>query len=165
MEKEEEKCKLPDTYFEDFQDRLYSQIALEEMQGRDKTAGYKVPEDYFEGLSQKLLSIPQTQKATTRVIPLKAKGSYWPSISIAAAMLLFLTLYYSKSEADTISLDADDIATYLYSESVDLYTQDITALLTEEELNLIIQGDSNTKEDELINYLETYTNPYDLLIE
>jgi len=165
VDKEKDSYKLPDTYFEDFQNRLHTQITLEDLIGKEKKTGFIVPEGYFEELSRKLSNIPLYRETTPKVIPFKIKNILWPSISIAAAVLLFFTLFTRDANNDSSPLEVDDIAIYLDVESPNLHTQDIAALLTEEEINTLILSDTKAEEDELINYLETYTNPYDLLIE
>ena len=161
MENNNDSYKLPETYFEDFQDRLSVQIELEELLSGKRNAGFTVPKGYFDTLAQKLLEIPNDKK----VISLRAKSWYWPSISVAAAVLVFFALYTGNSEASLEVLELEDIASYLDVETTNLYTEDIASLLTDEEINTVILGNTSAEEEELINYLETYSNSYDLLIE
>ena len=158
---------VPESYFEEFQERLKTQIELEELLGDDQTSGYIVPEGYFDTLSQKLTTIPSNQKPTTKIVSLNNKIWFWPSIGIAASVLFFLVIFTGNGATEESSLDIEDIALYLEVESSNLDTGEITALLTDEEINSILsdEGTSQEEEDDLINYLETHASPYDLMIE
>jgi hypothetical protein len=161
VKKDTKSYKLPLNYFEDFQDRLNVQIELEELLSDTKNGGFVVPEGYFDSLTQKLLKIPNEKK----VMPLKAQSWYWPSVGIAAAVLLFIALYTGNNEASLEALEIEDIASYLDVESANLYAEDIASLLTDEEISTVILGETSPEEEELINYLDIYSNSYDLLIE
>ncbi len=164
MKKEKKTYKLSENYFEDFQDRLLTQIELETLLGTEIKSGFTVPEGYFEVLSQELLKIPSQKEIKPKVLPLNIKNWFWPGVSMAATVLILFTMYLGNTEKEN-TLEIEDIATYLEIESANLHTQDIAALLTDEEINVILQDDENHKEDDIINYLETYATPYDLYIE
>lgn len=161
MKKEKETYKLPENYFEDFQNQLQAQIELEQVLGTDKKSGFTVPEDYFSMLSRKLSQIPSQPQP--KVIRLKPR--YWPVISIAATALLIFGLWFNNIDDTTDSLELDDIAAYLDTESSDLYTEDILSLLSEEDLNTIVLNDESQPDEDILNYLENYSNSYDLLLE
>lgn len=157
---------IPASYFENFQDRLKTQIELEELLGDNKTSGYTVPEGYFDTLSRKLNTIPSNQNSTTKVISLNSKNWFWPSIGIAASILFLFVLFAGNGTTEENSLDLEDIALYLEVESANLQTGEITDLLTDEDINTILAAeDTSQEEDDLINYLEIHASPYDLLIE
>jgi hypothetical protein len=80
---------------------------------------------------------------------------------------LFLLVIFTRNAAiEENSLDLEDIALYLEVESSNLYAGEITDLLTEEDINTILSDEGTSQEeDDLINYLETYASPYDLMIE
>lgn len=163
MKKDKDIYKLPSSYFEEFQDRLHTQIALEQELGMDKKSGFRVPQGYFDTLSLKLTQIPSNQEAQTKVVRLKSK--YWTAISIAAAVLLLFGLFIKNTSTSSDSIELDDIAAYLNTESTSLYTEDILSLLTEEDLNTLVIHQDTDQEEEILNYLETYSNPSDLYLE
>ena len=161
MKKKKETYKLPEDYFEEFQKQLQAQIEFEQVLGTDKKWGFIVPEDYFSTLSQKLTQIPSSPQPKT----LKLKPRYWPAISIAAAALLIFGLWINNIDNTTNSLEVEDIAAYLDTESSDLYTEDIVSLLSEEDLNIIVLNDDPQADEDILNYLENYSNFYDLILE
>jgi len=161
VKKEKETYKLPDNYFEEFRNQLQTQIELEQVLGPDKKSDFTVPEDYFSTLSRKLTQIPSQTEA--KVIRLKPR--YWPAIGIAAAVLLIFGLWVNTTDATDNPLELDDIAAYLDTESADLSTEDILSLLSEEDLNTIVLTDESQPDEDILNYLENYSNSYDLLLE
>lgn len=163
MKKEKDNHKLPPDYFEDFQERLEAQIELERLTGGQRESGFKVPEKYFDTLLQKLTQIPSQHEIESKLVHLKP--NYWPAISIAAAALLLLGIIMSYNRTPQHTIEIEDIALYVAIENTDFYTEDITALLTDEDINAIILNDETHPEEEIINYLEIYSNPYDLLLE
>lgn len=162
MKKEKQTYQTPPNYFEEFQDRLQSQLALEEVLGDIKTGGFIVPENYFSTLSRKLSQIPAQQITEPKVIKLKPR--YWSAVAIAASVLLLLGLWINNNSFTQSTSDIDDIAAYLDTESTTLYTEDILSLLSEEDLSSIVLTEDAQDED-IINYLETFSNPYDLELE
>lgn len=163
MKKEKQTYHTPPQYFENFQDRLESEIALQEILGDQKTSGFTVPENYFSTLSRKLSQIPtQQQNPEPAVIQLKPR--YWSAIAVAASALLLFGLWINTNNSTTNTADIEDIAAYLDTESATLYTEDILSLLSEEDLNSIVLSES-TQDQDIIDYLETFSNSYELELE
>ena len=161
MKKEEEKYKIPSNYFIEFQSKLQTQIELEQLVGSQRNAGFTVPDDYFSTLSRKLSQIPLEQKS--KVTTLQTR--YWPAIGIAATALLVFGLWLNNINKESDAVALDDIAAYLDTESADLHTEDILSLLSEEDLNTILLNDESQPDDDIIHYLENYSNAYDILLE
>ncbi|MFC4635610.1 hypothetical protein ACFO3O_16990 [Dokdonia ponticola] len=152
--------KIPENYFIDFQERLHVQIEFEEIVGTKKTTGFTVPKGYFANFPEKVLQ--QTAKPTKVVSLFKTKWIY--AVASVAAILLFLFIlepFDTKYTFDAI--ENDTIAEYLETNTV-LSAYDVGELLTDEELENI----SNTiqlEDTEVLDYLDTITDPYDLMIQ
>jgi len=163
MKKEKDTYQLPSGYFEDFQSRLQVQIELEELLGKANKGGYIVPENYFDTLSLRLSQIPTQQEKSVKVITLKPKK--WQAVSVAASIAILFALFLGNIDTGQKTIATEELSAYLDIESANLHAEDILALLSEEELNAINFNDENHPEDEIINYLETYSNNYDLILE
>jgi len=155
--------KIPENYFVDFQERLHVQIEFEKIVGIKKATGFTVPEGYFAHFPEKVSQqIKQTTHPTKVVSLFKTKWIY--AVASVAAMLLFLLIlepFDTQYTFDTI--ENDTIAEYLETNTV-LSSYDVGELLTDEELENI----SNTiqlEDTEVLDYLDTITDPYDLMIQ
>lgn len=164
MKKEKETYQLPSGYFEDFQDRLQVQIELKGLVGTHSNSGFKVPDDYFNTLSQKLAHIPENQEESSPTV-IRLKTKKWQAIGIAAAIALVFGLLTRNTITTTESLEIEELTAYLETESTFLYTQDILSLLSEEDLNSIVLNDEVQSEEDILNYLDSYSNTYDFTLE
>lgn len=154
--------KVPENYFVNFQERLQVQIEFEEIVGAKKATGFIVPEGYFSNFPEKVLQ--QTVTPTKVVSLFKPKWIYAVASVAAVALFLFILDPFNKEEYTFDSIEDDTIAEYLETNTIYLSTYDVGELLTDEELENI----SNTiqlEDTEVLNYLETITDPYDLMIQ
>lgn len=161
MKTDKDTYQLPTTYFEEFQERLQTQLELEKLLGSNKS-GFLVPEHYFDTLLQKLTQIPSHHKSP-KVVPINKKK--WQTISIAAAITILFGLFIGNTFTTSDTLETEVLTAYLDIESTTLHTEDILALLSEEELNTMILTDATDSEDEILDYLETYSNSYELILD
>jgi len=153
--------KVPENYFINFQERLQVQIEFEEIVGLKKEAGFTVPDDYFSNFSQKVLQ--QTQQPTKVVSLFKSKWMY--AVASIAAILLFIFVLNPFSTTTTFdSLENDTIAAYLETNNSFLSAYDLGELLTDEELENL-SNEIQLEDTEVIDYLNTTTDPYDLMIQ
>lgn len=153
--------KVPENYFIDFQERLKVQIEFEEMVGAKTATGFTVPNGYFANFPEKVLQ--QTEQPTKVVSLFKTKWLF-AAASVAAIVLLLFILKPFNTEYSFDSIENDTIAEYLETNTVFLSAYDVGELLTDEELENL----SNTielEETEVLDYLETITDPYDLMIQ
>ncbi len=156
--------KIPENYFIDFQERLHVQIEFEEIVGTKKATGFTVPDGYFANFPEKVSQqIKQTEQPTKVVSLFKTKWLY-AAASVAAIVLLVFILKPFDTTYTFDSIENDTIAEYLETNTVFLSAYDVGELLTDEELENI----SNTielEDTEVLDYLETITDPYDLMIQ
>ncbi len=151
---------IPNDYFVSFQDRLATQIAFEELVGTSKSAGFIVPDGYFDTLPTRII----TNTTTSKVVQLSKAKWYYAVASIAAILaVLFFVIPSSISSTSFEDLESNSITTYLELEDSSLSEYDLGSLLSDDELNNL--SESITLEDtELIEYLNTTTDSYDLMI-
>lgn len=154
---------IPNDYFVSFQDRLATQIAFEELVGTTKESGFKIPDDYFDTLPEKIKTTIYTD--TVKVVQI-SNVKWWYAVASIAAILaiLFFVIPSSVTSTSFEDLESNSITTYLELEDSSLSEYDLGALLSDEELNNL--SESTTVEDaELIEYLNTTADPYDLMIQ
>ncbi|GAA4239049.1 hypothetical protein GCM10022291_31860 [Postechiella marina] len=117
--------KVPKDYFSNLEDRLMSEIKLNQTV---KDSGFKAPDDYFNTLESNILS-KVSKKEPTKVIPLFNKKNLLYITSIAAAVLLLFNLSIFEKETKWDTLDADTVENYILNGNVGTY--EIASLLLE----------------------------------
>ena len=139
--------KVPKGYFDQVEDGVLSQLASENL---PKTTGFKVPKSYFSDVDDDILSkIEATGDSKVRSIGLR-RTFYYIS-GVAAALLLFFTIYNYNASADEISIDM--VESYFETNSMDSY--ELAELLIESELMSIddIKFEPEIDDLELESYL------------
>lgn len=174
--------KIPENYFEEFENQLMQRISFEETtpkisagfktpdnyfesfedrvmqsisfeENTEKiTTGFKIPENYFENFEDRIISKIQSEEKPVKVISLWQRRSIWIS-GIAATMILSLGAYIYFNELNTQNnITAQEYLAY----SSDLSTYEIANELTDAEITKL--------ENELVlldkNETEKYVNEY-----
>lgn len=144
--------KIPENYFDSFEDRLMQRISFEVKNEKIDT-GFIIPEDYFKSFEDKIMQKVLTTNNETKVISLWRRKSVWIS-SVAAAIVISLgTFLYFNNTNSSINLDSQEYLAY----SSDLTTEDIVNHLTDEDIdaleNELAQVDSNAAETYINEYL------------
>ncbi|NAS30272.1 hypothetical protein GTQ40_04765 [Flavobacteriaceae bacterium R38] len=159
--------KVPEKYFEGFENRLFEKIHDLE-HSIPKKEGFKVPEKYFESFEENLFRKYNTPE-TSKVIRLKKYKSYYYIVTgIAASLVLFLMIRFftPTDQLNFATLEHEEIENYLYANESSLNAYDIVQEFNDMELKEISLTDEILEEDdELIDYLNENTNAYDELIE
>ncbi len=151
--------KVPEDYFESFEERLFGKIAEEAL---PKKPGFKVPNDYFDGLETKILSKIKSEK-TIPVIPLYRRKAFLYATSIAACLLLAFFIFIGETTQE-VTLDIADIEAYLDDDGLDYDAYDVAQFLNEEDLeNLSLE--TIFSEENLETYLLEHLDNNTLLIE
>lgn len=166
---------------------------MEDPKNISKSNDYKVPEDYFTHLQERIhiqiefeeiigvkketgfivpdgyfsnfsrKIVQQTQEPTKVISLFKNRWTY--SLASVAAILLLLFILNPFSTTTTFdSLEDDAIATYLETNNSYLSAYDLGELLTDEELDTLSE-EIQLEDTEVIDYLNATTDPYDLMIQ
>jgi len=152
--------KVPKSYFDDFEERIFSKIKEEQL---PKESGFKVPESYFENLEEQILQRVTTSEKT-KVIPLYKRKAFIYVTSIAACVAMVLLLYPgTTSTQDAVQIA--DIETYFDEEGLDWDSNDIALLLNEEDLENLPINTTLFSEESIENYLLENFDDTTLLIE
>lgn len=174
--------KIPENYFEQFEEQLMQRITFDETTQKTSTGfktpedyfntfedrllqrinfeennkkiatGFNIPEDYFECLEDKIISKISSEKKPVRIISLWQRKSVWIS-GIAATLIISIGTYFYFNQVET----QNNISTKEYlAYSSDLSTYEIANELTDAEITKL--------ENELVlldkNETEKYVNEY-----
>ena len=121
--------KAPKDYFDNLEDRLMSEIKLNETAS---VSGFKAPDGYFDTLESRILN-KVSEKETTKVIPLFNRKNILYISSIAAAVLLLFNLSIFEKETNWDSLDIETVENYILDENVGSY--EIASLLAVDDIS------------------------------
>jgi hypothetical protein len=159
-EKYKHGLKVPEGYFENFDERLATKISEDAL---PKTAGFKVPDGYFDSLEDKILQ--QVQKdSTVKVVPLYKRKSLVYVASIAACFALVFAIFTSKGK-DQPALEVANIEAYFFEGYIDYDSSDIAQLLSDADLESVSLENSDITLENLEDYLLENIDDTTLLIE
>ncbi|MGJ8666296.1 MAG: hypothetical protein ACSHW7_08025 [Patiriisocius sp.] len=147
--------KMPEGYLEDFQKNL--QIKME-LNDASSNTGFKVPKNYFESINGTDFT-SEISKTETKVINLKRFAFVGISIAACLAIIFTLTKNQSPTSLDTIAMTS--IEEYIISDNISISLDDITAEISDDEMEALETEDvlfqETTLEDYLLETIDTYT--------
>ena len=134
MKKEEYNInfKVPESYFETFEERLFSKMAEENF---PKTTGFKIPDHYFENLQVQVLNEVETSEKPKKVIQLFPRKYFGYAAAIAACLILGFTFFntqHNTSQLDSLQFAAID--TYIEEGNLSLDLYDVTSYIEDEDI-------------------------------
>ncbi|RED46019.1 hypothetical protein [Seonamhaeicola aphaedonensis] len=139
--------KVPNGYFNNIEDQITNRFKLEE---RSNTTGFKTPEHYFDDLEDTILD-KISRENEPKVIKLFNKKTIVYASSIAAAVLLLISLTLFDSKITFDDLDNETVENYLLYENIDSY--EIASFLDEEDLKEENFVEFNIDEDAVEDYI------------
>lgn len=162
---------LPEGYFEAFEVSLADQLELERLLGGKVEAGFSTPDAYFESVADRMASPALKTIYTarkTRKLSNWSNLSLYGGLSIAAALILLISLIGLPKQEPSLSFESLDMASivaYMTTESYNMHTSELSSLLTEEAINELSTTSEVLTDEILIDYLEDIDNLYQLSIE
>jgi len=147
------RFSVPKGYFDSFKDRLDDEIKLDQLLEGSKETGFEVPEHYFSTNPERYVA---QIKKPIKVIPLFNRKWIWTAASIAAIILLIVSI---MPKGDIESVSVTEMENYLLDESA----YDIAELLEDEELDDL--SVDLFDDDIYIDYLNNTTDAYDFYLE
>ncbi|MCB0457939.1 MAG: hypothetical protein KDC91_09365 [Flavobacteriaceae bacterium] len=153
--------KTPPSYFDTLEEDIFIKIAEEKL---PKDLGFKAPQNYLTSFENKLLS-EITSKKEPALISLFPKKHLRYAAPIAAVFLIAFFVFFNQKTNTIDAIQTSEIEAYVTNGNLDLNTQDIAQLLTEDDLESLQIETAFFSEENLENYLlETITDT-SLLIE
>ena len=148
--------KTPESYFENFSEKLNNSIAQET--AIPKTEGFTIPDDYFSTLHTKIQT--KLNQKEPKVVKLHSfKKKLYATSSIAAAVaILIAAVVFNNSGSTSITFNdiaASDIESYFNENNIEFSTYDLAQILPVDDINISDVVESNFNENEIMNYLES----------
>tara|TARA_B100000508_G_C11302260_1_gene200460 strand:- start:54 stop:545 length:492 start_codon:yes stop_codon:yes gene_type:complete len=163
MEKEKKYSngfKTPPNYFESVEDAVFQKILEEEL---PKTTGFEVPEEYFSTFEKELFEKIRKEPKKVNVKQLYRQNWFQYSIGIAACLVIGLVFFWDSTSVE--SPEATEIATYIQNDGLDLDSYDIAQLLSEEQIDELIDENNLFSEESMENYILEHLDDPSLLTE
>ena len=153
--------KTPDNYFDTIEDNVIDNIKLNDVLNNESN-GQTIPEGYFDSIEDSVFQKITSSKKEVKVIRLFTRKKMFYAASIAAAIILMLIVILPSNPSFS-NLELETVENYIYQESYS--SEDIAALLSEEELEEILYADSSYSDESLEDYILDNTTIEDLIIE
>ena len=153
--------KTPDNYFDTIEDNVMGNIKLNNILN-SKSTGQTTPEGYFDTIEDSVFQKINSSKKEIKVIRLFTRKNMFYAASIAAAIILMLIVVLPSNPSFS-NLELETVENYIYQESYS--SEDIAALLTEEELKEVLYADSSYSDESLEDYILDNTTIEDFIIE
>lgn len=151
--------KVPEDYFESFDERLFERMYLESL---PEETGFEVPAGYFDAIEEKILQ-KVNPKPEVKVIPFFQRNAFMYASGIAATLLLAIFLFIND-RPEEFSLELADIEAYIDENGMDYDSYDVAQVLTEDDLETLTIQDIFSEEN-LEDYLLEHLDDTNLLIE
>ncbi len=153
--------KTPVDYFDNMESRILDNIKIDETLSVDNT-GFDMPDGYLNTIEDAVFSkLPSTKDA--KVVSIFSRRNLIYLSGIAAAILLFFSLFFNSTKTTLDNIDIELVENYIINENIDSY--EIAALLTENQLTEDLFIDNNVIDEDLENYILENASIEDLLTE
>lgn len=153
--------KTPEAYFDNFDERLFEKMAVQQEMASIKESGHKVPDHYFEDFDSKLLDRikKDTSPKARRLLPWKNAAVV---TAIAAALLLMFAIFIKSENPMSLNqIETVSIENYLTNEDLNIY--DIASFLNEDDLDVDDFVYNTFSDEALENYLLNNASIEDLI--
>jgi len=158
-----EGSNIPKDYFEEFEERLFSKLSEDII---PKETGFSVPKEYFNTLEGKIAVAVKNVDDDKKVISIFSRKTLLYAASIAAIAILVFSLINSNDSTITINeIDISSIESYIEDDSLDYNSQDLTALLTVEDLSELSAENEFISDNNITDYLIENIEDPSILIE
>ena len=139
--------KVPQNYFEEFEDSLITELKLKETCA---DSGFKVPTDYFKTVENDILkTVKETKKP--KVIKLRTWQKLSYATAVAASLIIMFSILFNNSTVDINKIETASIETYILNEEFD--TNEMATLFKDVDLSAISLSNNNINSETLENYL------------
>lgn len=154
---DEAEHSLPGSYFEELQEDINSRISLLKIQDTTPSSGFKIPEDYFTQLEQRIEAAVGIEKSASRAVKLFPAWSKWAAAA-CTTVIVGLSLYFNsdsyKFDEQLSRVPDQEIINYLQVHTTAGDTPYIIENLSPEQLE---QLNPDISEKDLEIYLENTT--------
>lgn len=154
--------KAPKDYFDSLENQIFDSIKIDDaLKGIDKT-GFKMPDGYLNTVEDVIFSKLPT-KDNQKVVSLFSRQNLLYLSGIAAAVLLFFSIFLNTTETTIETIDLELVENYIIYENIGSF--EIAALLSEDDLTEDLFFQNTIIDDDFENYILENATIEDLLIE
>ncbi|GLB52293.1 hypothetical protein NBRC110019_13320 [Neptunitalea chrysea] len=152
-----EGFKIPENYFENFEERLMHTIANEKVPDFPKETGFKIPDTYFEDVEIDILAkISSENVKPIRKISWVKRFNYIAG-SVAAIIIVALginSIFNGNNEINTLT--ATDIENSIEAGYLPISSYDVGEAFSDDIATITMTNSNELSEDDIINYLSVY---------
>ncbi|WP_340198985.1 hypothetical protein [Ascidiimonas sp. W6] len=157
--------KLPDSYFETFEDRLSHKLTS----SIPEKDGLKLPEGYFDSLAdnvfEKLDSSVHDSVPVRKLFPKKPIMYVGYAVAAGFALLLFLNIFnQSQDNVNWNTIASTELESYIEEGYLSFSAYEYATLYEDVDLSKIEMGEEFIESEELMDYLYENVSSYDNLI-
>lgn len=144
--------KTPESYFESFDEKLFSALHMKNHVIVPKKHGFKAPKNYFNTLDDKVIKKTHALSHKVRVIPVfKHKSVIYLSAIAAAILILFGISSTFNSTPSFKTLETQTVVNFIIDENITPY--DIALLLDDDELSQALYVEQTIENSAIEAYL------------
>ncbi|PHS62253.1 MAG: hypothetical protein COB12_11065 [Flavobacterium sp.] len=149
--KHTEGFNVPKDYFEEFEEHLFSKLSEGIF---PKEPGFSVPNDYFNEVEEKIIITTKDLDKDKKVISMFSRKTLLYAASIAAIAILVFSLFNSNNSIISMEeIDISSIESYIEEERIEFSSQDLTALLNDEDFSVLTSENEFITEKSITEYL------------
>lgn len=143
--------KVPEGYFETFEEQLFSKISEEKF---PETNGFTVPQNYFVNVEERVLNAKDNSEKTKKVIPLFSKKYFGYAAAIAACLVIGFSLFTNTPDEPNLDkLQWSSIASYIEEGNLNLDLYDLTTIIDDSDISGIEVQKRELSQSDLEDYL------------
>jgi len=158
----ENRFGLPQGYFDTFEKRLELRLMEEQL---PKKTGFLAPPNYFDNLDERLL-LNGTSKKSPKIGWLGSRSHWWVAAAAVAIILLMVYTPWNTNELPSLSeLSPETIERYIDNGVLDIDSHEITALMSDAQLDALDLEEQWVLDEQLEDYLLETIEYNNLIIE
>jgi len=163
--------KIPDQYFQDFEDRLMQAVQQENilpdaMETYPGKPGFSIPQAYFTGLEDRILD--KVNLDQPKVIPLFSAKKLFYAAAVAAVFIgIFSTLFF-RNDSTVFTMDSIELSAlenYIEEGYFDLDFNELSAFMTEDGYSFGNYNTDKFSDEAVYNYINENIEDPELLFE
>lgn len=155
---------IPEGYFEGFEATIEARLAEEQLREIVKSPGFATPEGYFASVEPQVMR--QLEAPKTKVVSLFSRRTLYTAVSVAAAIVMIVTIFNNKPvdiEPDFAGIDTETLQTYINSDAIAFTDSDLIDLVSEDDLTADFLNEEEITDEMIESYLLENLDDIDLI--
>lgn len=157
---------IPEGYFEGFEASIEARLAEDELREIISSTGFAVPDGYFSGLDNEVMA--KLVSPETKVIPLFGRKTLYVAVSVAAALLLIVTIFNKPVDplnqlAELDNIDTETLQSYINSDAIAFSDAELIDFVATEDIETNFLNQEDITDEMLETYLLENLDDIDLI--